>query len=178
LNSVAGSVVKSGLLRVDLIRRDEYFAVQQRADLRQAAYAHRRAYPRVAIDLHAGDALQGVGDRRVRQLANAFGPKCCPECSARRVSAGWRESCDWRMPVTMTSSNASAGLVPGDCVSGVSCCADFLRARVVCSGIGGGCLGRRRRGGKQNHGNGHGQRVIAIQVCHGVRPYLFGLLTN
>ena len=47
-----------GLLRVDLIRRDEYFAVQHGADLRQAAHVHRGSDACVAVDLHAGDALQ------------------------------------------------------------------------------------------------------------------------
>ena len=46
-----------GLLRVDLIRRDEHFTVQHGADLGQAANVHRRSNARVAIDLHAGDAL-------------------------------------------------------------------------------------------------------------------------
>jgi hypothetical protein len=73
-----------GLLRINLVGRNKNFAVQHRADLRQAAYAYRRADSSVAIDLHAGNALQGIGDRRVRQLANAFGRNAVLD--ARRVA--------------------------------------------------------------------------------------------
>ena len=61
-----------GLLRVDLIRRNEYFTVQHGADLRQAAHVHRRSDARVAVDLHAGDALKRVRDGHVGQLTDAL----------------------------------------------------------------------------------------------------------
>jgi len=61
-----------GLLRVDLIRRDEDLTVHHGADLRQAAYIHRGADARIAIDLHAGDALKRVRDGDVGQLADAL----------------------------------------------------------------------------------------------------------
>src|SRR5262249_55229191 len=61
-----------GLLRVDLIRRNEYFTVQHGADLRQAAHVHRGPDARVAVDLHAGDALQRVGDGPVGQLTDVL----------------------------------------------------------------------------------------------------------
>src|SRR5262249_54105968 len=60
------------LLRVDLIRRDEYFPVQHRPNLGQTAYVHRGSNARIAIDLHTGDALKRVGDGHVGQCADAF----------------------------------------------------------------------------------------------------------
>ena len=60
------------LLRIDLVGRDEYFAVQHGADLRQSAYVHRGAHACIAIDLHTGHALQRVGDRGVGQGADVL----------------------------------------------------------------------------------------------------------
>ena len=61
------------LLRVDLVGGDEHLAVEHGAHFRQAAHIHRGAHAGVAVDLHAGDALQRVGDGHVGQLADAFG---------------------------------------------------------------------------------------------------------
>ena len=61
------------LLGVDLVRRDEDLAVEHGTHLGQAANVHRGSDARVAIDLNARDALQGIGDGRVGQLADALG---------------------------------------------------------------------------------------------------------
>src|ERR1700758_4681590 len=60
-----------GLWRVDLIRRNEYFTVQHSPYLGQTAYVHGRSDARVAVDLHAGDTLERVGDGHVGQLTDA-----------------------------------------------------------------------------------------------------------
>jgi hypothetical protein len=60
------------LLRVDLVRGNEHFAVQHGADLRQATHVHRGTHTGIAIDLHASDALQGVGDGGVGQRTDVF----------------------------------------------------------------------------------------------------------
>ncbi len=60
------------LLRVDLVGRHEHFAVQHRADLRQAPDVHLCSHAGVAVDLHARDALQRIGEGDIGQGADAL----------------------------------------------------------------------------------------------------------
>src|SRR6185369_17183245 len=61
-----------GLLRVDLIWRNENFAIQHGADLRQTTNVHRGSDARIAVDLHAGDALERIRDSHVGQCTDAL----------------------------------------------------------------------------------------------------------